>query len=98
TGPRDDALRRRRRDERRGGKRARRRRQAIRRADTSFQAGRERRRNFPGGPRNAEEGHRRRQTSSLTRMEGNTRSNGEVVTLARELVRAARDAAGNPLP
>src|SRR3954466_3258023 len=31
-------------------------------------------------------------------MEGNTRGNGEVVTLARELVRAARAAAGNPLP
>src|SRR3954466_16316842 len=31
-------------------------------------------------------------------MEGNTRGNGEVVTLARELARPARDAAGNPLP
>ena len=31
-------------------------------------------------------------------MEGNARGNGEVVTLARELVRAARAASGNPLP
>ena len=31
-------------------------------------------------------------------MEGNARGNGEVVTLARELVRAARAAAGKPLP
>jgi 2-methylcitrate dehydratase PrpD len=31
-------------------------------------------------------------------MEGNARGNGEVVTLARDLVRAARAAAGTPLP
>jgi len=31
-------------------------------------------------------------------MEGNARGNGEAVTLARELVRAARAAAGTPLP
>jgi 2-methylcitrate dehydratase PrpD len=31
-------------------------------------------------------------------MEGNARGHGEAVTLARELVRAARAAAGAPLP